>query len=279
MKEFITLPIKGFLIGITTIIPWISGGTVAITLGIYETIIEIISHFLKNVRKNMKFIILLGTGVLLSWLSVFKLVESLYDRFPIPTVFLFIGIIMGGIPMLMRRVKGEYQKTTDLIVFLFFFVGIASFSFLRSGNVIITFDDMNLIKYMLLFVVGLVGGIALVIPGISASFILLLTGYYTPIMQVVQDILHFKNIFLNLLLLLPFFIGVAVGIVAIANVIKYLLKKYEVKTYFAFLGAVLASIISILIGLGDVDFNIINTCIGLLLGFVGFISTYLLVEK
>ncbi len=279
MKEKLILVAKGFIIGIANIIPGVSGGTLAITLGIYEKLIEAISHFLSNFKENIKFLVPVGLGIILSLLLLSNVIGYSLDHFPVPTVFFFIGLILGGIPMLMKKVKGEYQKASNLIIFLIMFVAVASFAFLKSGSNVVSFENMDLMKYIMLFVAGVIAAGTMVIPGISGSFMLMLMGYYEPIINTIRSLTHLENIAGNILILFPFGIGVLIGIILVAKIIEYLLKKFEIKTYFAILGFVLASIISILMGLGDTNITVLNTIIGLLFGFIGFVIAYILGEK
>ena len=103
MKEKLKLVIKGFVIGIANIIPGVSGGTLAITLGIYEDLINAISHFFTNFKKNLEFLILLGIGAVLSILTLSKLINFSLTKFPVPTTLFFIGLIVGGVPLIYKR--------------------------------------------------------------------------------------------------------------------------------------------------------------------------------
>lgn len=279
MKEKIFLVAKGFFIGVANIIPGVSGGTLAITLGIYEKIIESISHFFKNWKEHVAFLLPIGIGAILSLLLLSNVIGYSLENFPVPTVLFFIGLILGGIPLLMKKVKGEFQKPSNLVIFGMMFFLVASFSFLKSGTAVVSFENMNFLGYFLLFVIGVVAAATMVIPGISGSFMLMLLGYYEPIINTIRALTHFENVFENLLILVPFGIGVAVGIILVAKLIEYLLKKFEIKTYFAILGFVLASIISIVMGLSDASFTILNCLAGAFFGIGGFVIAYFLGEK
>lgn len=279
MKEKLILVAKGFIIGVANIIPGVSGGTLAITLGIYEELIGAISHFFSNFKKNIIFLVPIGIGALLSILLCSNIIGYSLDHFPIPTILFFIGLILGGIPMLMKKVKGEYQKPTNIILFVITFVAVASFAFLKSGNHVVSFEHMNLLNYGMLMLVGIIAAGTMVIPGISGSFMLMLMGYYEPIINTIRSLTHFDGILENFMILIPFGIGVLIGIVLVAKLIEFLLKKFEIKTYFAILGFVLASIISILMGLGDANITVMNVIVGLLFGFGGFVIAYILGEK
>ena len=105
MKDNILLILKGFVLGIANIIPGVSGGTLAITLGIYERMIEAISHFFSNFKDNLKFIMFLGIGILISLALFSNVIGFCLDNYKFATILFFIGIILGGMPILFKKVK------------------------------------------------------------------------------------------------------------------------------------------------------------------------------
>ena len=107
LKENLILVAKGFVIGIANIIPGVSGGTLAITLGIYERLIKAISHFFTNLKENIKFLVPIAVGAVLSLLILSNVIGYALDHYPIPTTLLFVGLIFGGVPLLYRHVKTE----------------------------------------------------------------------------------------------------------------------------------------------------------------------------
>ena len=109
MKSVI-LGIKGFIMGIANIIPGVSGGTLALTMGIYEDFIDAISHFLKNLKKNIKFLLPIFIGIGLSLLTMSNVVSTAFDKFPVPTTFFFMGLVLGGLPLLFGNIKPKKKK-------------------------------------------------------------------------------------------------------------------------------------------------------------------------
>jgi len=107
MKDKIILVIKGFFMGISNIIPGVSGGTLAITMGIYEELISIISHILTKLKKNIGFLlpILIGAGLAIILGS--RIIGYSLDNFPLPTIMFFTGLILGGLPMLYKKIKKD----------------------------------------------------------------------------------------------------------------------------------------------------------------------------
>lgn len=279
MKNNILLIIKGMIIGIANVIPGVSGGTLMITLGIYEQVINTISHFFKNIKNNLKFIIPLGIGMGLAVLLFSKLIGYSLNKFPFATTFFFIGLILGGIPLLWRKVKISSKKISNWFIFFLTFTLVVVFTFLKSGSGMVSFETFGVIDALLIFLVGVVAASTMIIPGISGSFVLMLLGYYEPIINTISNITDFSLLGQNMLILVPFGVGILVGIVLVAKLIEYLFKKFETKTYFGVLGFVLASLVAILKPIVSVDVSIIEMFVAVVLAIGGFVGAYKLGEK
>lgn len=279
MKDKIFLVLKGFLLGIANIIPGVSGGTLAITLGIYNDLIGAISHFFKNLKKNLGLLIPLGIGMVSALLLGSKLVTYCLDKFTLPTTLFFIGLIVGGIPLLTKKLKGNKTKPLNLAVFLLTFSIVMIMTFLNAGNNAVDLTNMSVIKFLLLIVIGMVAAATMVIPGVSGSFVLMLLGYYIPVVGTVGNLTNFSELGHNLLILAPFGIGVALGIVGIAKLIEFLLKKYEVPTYYGIIGFVTSSVIGLGIGLIGVETSTLQVLAGLVLFVLAFVIGYKLGDK
>ena len=277
MKEYLVLAIKGFIIGVANIMPGVSGGTLAITLGIYERLINAISHFMKNIKENIKLLFPIGIGAVLSLAILSNAISYALTNFKFPTTLFFIGLIIGGIPLLYKKIDKEVNGKNILLMLITFSI-VVLFTFMDSGNKVISFANMDIYKYITLFIVGIIAAATMVIPGISGSFVLMLLGYYEPIINTIKDFTHLNNIASNLAILIPFGIGVLVGIVLIAKLIEYLLAKHEVPTYFMIIGFILASIISIIVEAG-LTTNIMFIVSGIILFMLGFVIAYKLGEK
>ena len=279
MKDKIILVLKGMLIGVANIIPGVSGGTLMITLGLYEEVIDTISHFFKNFKKNLKFVIPLGIGMVLAILLLSKLISLCLDKYPFPTTFFFIGLILGGIPLLWRKTSAAKKKMSNWLVFLITFAIVFAFAFLKSGDFVVDLNSLTPVGYITLFIVGIISAATMVIPGISGSFVLMMLGYYEPIVNTIKDLTKFDLLGHNLLILIPFGIGIIVGIVLVAKLIEYLLRKYPVKTYYGVLGFVLASIVAIVKPIFSFTPTLIEVIISFILIVVGGLIAYKLGDK
>ena len=285
----ILLVIKGFIMGIANIIPGVSGGTLALTLGIYEDFIGAISHFFRNIKKHVKFLLPIFIGILLSVITMSNVISTCFDQYPIPTTLFFMGLVIGGIPMLLKRVKNtkEKKQVSSYVIALITFsiVMIMAFSeqIFGSGLGNVSFSKMAVFDYVILFFVGLIAAATMVIPGVSGSLVLMLLGYYLPIIGVLKELTKFENLGPNLLVAFVFGVGVLVGIVAISKVIEFLLEKFEAKTFFGVIGFILASVIAIPVSVyhevGTIVFSVPQGILGVLFLAIGIIVGYKLGEK
>lgn len=272
MKKNIFLFIKGFIIGIANIIPGVSGGTLAITLGIYEELIDCISHLFKNFKKNLKFLIPIMLGAVASLISLSKLISYCLDNFELQSILFFEGLILGGLPLILKKAKIKKFKPKNYLIFIITVALVLGFNFIKGNTASINLQHLTITKEIILFIVGAVTAATMVVPGISGSFVLMVLGFYKPIISTISNITKFDLIGHNLLILVPFGLGVIVGIILIAKLIEYLLNKHENVTYSAILGFIVASVITIMLNVSA--FNLFSAGIGLLFMTLGFIIAY-----
>ena len=279
MKDKIILMLKGMIIGVANIIPGVSGGTLMITLGLYEEIISTISHFFKNWKKNLKFIIPLAIGMGLAILLLSKVIKLCLGKYPFPTTFFFFGLVLGGIPLLWNKAKASKKRISNWAVFILTFAIVLAFAFLKEGNFVVDLTTLTPTTYIMLLIVGIISAATMVVPGISGSLVLMLLGYYEPINNTISNLTNFSLLGHNLLILVPFGLGIVVGIVLIAKLIEYLLKRYPVKTYYGVLGFVMASLIAIIKPVFITTPGIIEVIIAVILLITGSLIAYKLGDK
>ena len=289
MKNSIVLIIKGFIMGIANVIPGVSGGTLALTLGIYENFINAISHFFTKIKENFKFLIPIFIGMVLSILTMSNVIDSCFKKFPIPTTLFFMGLVIGGIPLIAKKLKNadEVKKPSSYLIALMTFALVMVLAFsqeifgrgLQDANL----SNLNIIGYLILTLVGLIAAATIIIPGVSGSLVLMLLGYYFPVIKTIKHLTTFNNVTKDILILGCFGVGVLIGIVLIAKVIEFLLKKFEKKTYFGVLGFIIASVIAIPVSVyhevGQIDFTIIQVIAGVIFLLLGIIFGYKLGDE
>ena len=274
MKDKLILVIKGFFFGIANIIPGVSGGTIALTMGVYEDLIEVIGHFFKDLKRSLNFIIPFGIGAVLSILLMSKLISAALDKFPFPTTLFFIGLIVGGIPLLTKKVKNVKIKPINIILFLITFGLIIGMSIMNEGSNVVSLTNVNFFMYFILFLVGMIAAATMVIPGVSGSFVLMLLGFYKPIVNTVSNITDFSLLSHNLSILIPFGLGIVIGIVLVSRLLEFLFNKFEISTYYAILGFVIASVVTLIFSLFGFSISIIQIVIGLVLFGISILIGY-----
>lgn len=288
IKENIILGVKGFIMGIANIIPGVSGGTLALTLGIYERFIGAISHFLSNLKENIKFLLPIAIGLCLAILSMSRVIDYSYEHFPIPTTLFFVGLVIGGIPMLYHKAKGkkEGKQISSWIILLMTFSLVIVMAFadqLFGTTAKVNLSGLDLWGYIILFFVGVIAAATMVIPGVSGSLVLMLLGYYYPILKVVKSLTKFENLGENIMIAGIFGVGVLVGIVLISKIIEFLLKKFETKTYYGVLGFIFASILAIPIStyneVENLVFSVPQILIGIIFMAIGGLIAYKLGDE
>ena len=284
MKSIILL-IKGFIMGIANIIPGVSGGTLAIILGIYEDFIKAISHFFSNLKENLKFLIPVGIGMILSIALLSGVIDYSYNHFPIPTCLFFLGLVLGGIPLLLSKVKGKNKTSSNYIIFsiTFLIVMMLTFSdFIFGSGIKLSLANISPVGYIILFLVGVIAAATMVIPGVSGSLVLMLLGYYYPIIKVIKESTKFTNLSHNIPIIFVFGMGVLIGIILISKLLEFLFKKYEVKTYYGVLGFIFASILAIPISTiieKNPSFSFVHIIVGIITLAIGSIISYRLGDK
>lgn len=243
--------LRGCAIGIANIIPGVSGGTLAVSMGIYDKIINSVTGLFRHFKKSVVTLLPYGIGMVLGLLGLSFIIEFLFARYPLPTILLFIGLIFGGVPALWTHIKGKKTGVTGILLFLIFFVLLTLLPVIAGEertDLTLTADTLTLIK---LFFIGIIASATMVIPGVSGSMILMSLGYYAPILSSINNFIravldfNISAALSECILLIPFGIGILVGIFAIAKLIEFLLARFETYTYCAVLGLVAASPISI----------------------------------
>lgn len=280
--KFIKEIFKGVLIGIANIIPGVSGGTMAVSMGIYDKMIYAINNIRKQFKKSIKYLFPYVIGAVIGIAALSVIIERLFETRPLETSLGFIGLIVGGIPILIKKVKNKGFKASYAISFIFFFALIIGLQLLQ-GNAGATVVLSTSPKMMiLLFLVGIVASATMVIPGVSGSMILMLLGFYQPVIDMISQCvtalkdLDFNVIFKNGIILLPFAIGVLLGIVIIAKLITFLFEKFETVTFYGIIGLVAASPFAVLMNSEVRSPKASNIIIGIIACVAGIAVTYFL---
>ncbi|MCQ4638008.1 DUF368 domain-containing protein [Anaerovorax odorimutans] len=231
--------IYGALIGIANAIPGVSGGTMAVILNIYDKILYAVS--LKNLKKHLMFLIPLALGAIAGIFALSNVIVSLMESHAMLLNFCFIGLVLGSIPSIYKKARDQKLKTRNLILGIIAFAFMIFISYLNQDQIanksLADFGGISLWLCLWLFAAVAISTIAMILPGISGSLMMLLMGVYAVVMEAVANI--------DLLLMIPIGLGVATGLVVGIKVIKKMLRFHPQALYFIILGLVAGSIFAI----------------------------------
>lgn len=247
----------GIILGIGFIIPGVSGGVLATILGIYDEVINKLNHLFKNFRKNILYLAPLFIGVFISILFFSNIILYLLNNKFNFISYVFIGLILGCVPFLIKEIKIKSKKDIAILPFLITFI-FGIILFLIETNRITTTNEPSL---WIMIIAGLFYAIGKIVPGISGAALLMFLGIYEYFLSLIANPLSLT--LGTLINLLPFLISFIISSILIIKIISYLLEKHFRLTYSAIIGFVISSILFIYPG----SFSILNL-ITILLSFV-----------
>ena len=303
--KFLEHIIIGIIIGISNIVPGVSAGTMFVILGIFKKLIDQVGLCIDEVKKMIKnitkfkekdggiravgimfknifnsqktFLIPIAIGMAFAIYFVAKLFSILNPEQIMYRNYIFLGLVLGGIPALFKELK----KGTDIQninkrkanIYLFMFIGflIMLIVYILKINGIglrkVGYEELSIVMALPLFLVGAIAAASMVIPGISGSMVVLILGYY--------ELMTISISKLNMVFIIPFAIGILVGIMAILKLIKYLLDNHYTKTYSCIVGFVVGSLLMVFPGLPT---NMIGYIITIVCIILGLFASYM-IEK
>ena len=239
LKEYVVISLKGMAMGAADVVPGVSGGTIAFISGIYEELLNSISSFnfsLINVFKNEgfksvwikvngNFLVSLFVGILISVLSLAKLIESMLENHPIVIWSFFFGLVLASIIYIGKQIT-KWTKGSVLCLIL----GAILAFYITTLNPMVS---ANSSPWFLLFA-GMIAICAMILPGISGSFILVLLGAYKPVLNA----LNTKD-FVSIII---FLVGAILGLLSFSRILKWLFSTYKNYTLATLTGFIIGSL-------------------------------------
>lgn len=256
---------KGLIIGIGNIAPGVSGGALAMILGIYEKLVYTVGNFFKDIKKNIIFLFPIGVGAGVGIVGFSWILKYLLEHHPMPTTFTFAGLIIGTLPVLFKRANKKGFKKVYFIPFIITLAIAISFVLLETGfeKVDMTAElEMNIINILKLALCGFLIAGSIVIPGVSGSVLMMLIGVYDALLEAISTI--------NIVVLFPMAVGLGIGVLAFSKLMEYLLDKHYSITYYAVLGFVIGAIPEVITGF---SFNLLGA-LSILCFAVGLVVSY-----
>ncbi|WP_163538939.1 DUF368 domain-containing protein [Gracilibacillus sp. YIM 98692] len=257
---------RGMLMGASDVVPGVSGGTIAVVLGIYDRLIEAVNGFFsKDFKKHLLFLVPLGIGILTAVFLLANIIEWFFEYYPKQTQFAFLGLIVGVLPFLFHQANAKNTfRVQHIILIVAGGIIVGSMALFQVGEPepVTSFSTST---YIWIFVSGFVASAAMILPGISGSFLLYVIGSYTTIISAIKD--------LNLLIIGIVGLGIALGIMIMSKLIFYFLEHFPYGTYAFVIGMVIGSVFVIFPGWpADVWETVV--CIGTFAG--GLLFAFLL---
>ncbi|MDR1619647.1 MAG: DUF368 domain-containing protein [Clostridiales bacterium] len=238
--------IKGMLIGVSVVIPGVSGGSIAMSVGIYDQLIDFLT-ISKGTKKKALFLLPYMTGTAIGVLVFAYFIERMLTLYPLRTSFLFIGLILGALPMLIRNVKGQKFRPGHALTLAVALAVMVVLPIASSNADSIRLLRPTLLHALLAAGLGFIAAATMVVPGVSGSMMMVLLGYYEPILRYVNTftraLLRFDwpALLNTLAILAPFALGVFAGMMIMARLIRALIKRYPYATYYGVIGLVAAA--------------------------------------
>lgn len=292
---FVMDMIKGIFIGVANIIPGVSGGTMAVSLGIYDKLIGAISNLLSSWKKSLLTLLPIILGCGLGIVGFTYAIEYLLSKHTFVTCMAFVGLILGGVPVLVGTLRREMRHrhrsigAGGVISFIVLFALAAFLPLLSSGEEVLKTFSATPGTLICLFLVGVVASATMVVPGVSGSLVMMILGYYYGIIDTIKNFLDalkaldMPGLIHGVVLLAPFGIGVLLGIFLIAKLITFLFKRYAVPTYCAILGLIAASPFAIFYNTGLFtqlkDLTPLTVILGVAAAVAGAVVTFLMGER
>lgn len=270
MQQFKWINIlKGFAMGTSDLVPGVSGGTIALLLGIYNQFIASISGiFSRRFWPSFTFLIPIIIGMLLAMGSLSSLFNYLLSQHHIPTMFFFGGLIIGIVPYLLKI--SNYKTSFTTKHYMMVIAGIAILiviTLMNNGDKhageTLTLSTGLIIKY---FIAGMCASSAMLLPGISGSFMLLVFGVYGTVMLAISEVVKLNFTGLPILLAVGF--GVLAGFIISSKIIQYFLTHHKLMTFALIIGFVVGSLFAVFPGLPT---NIVMWFVSLVVFIIGFI--------
>ena len=265
-----SLFLKGFIIGIAKIIPGVSGAMIAVSFGIYDRLINAVTNFFEDVGQNSRFLLLVGSGILVSIVFFSGIIRYFISNYYFVTMMLFVGLIVGGTYNFSKNVNFNIKNSLGILLLCFIIVFISIININRTYVI-----SGSYIDYLMFFIGGIVEIFSSIVPGISGTALLMLIGIYDNVLILFSNIFNISFILDNIMIYVSYTIGMIISFIICSLFISYLLKKYRSLFDTIVFGLSLSSILLLLLMIFKSEFCLIELLLGIILLFVGITISYL----
>lgn len=260
------LILKGIIIGIGKIIPGVSGSMLAISMGIYQKLIDSVNNFFKEPKDSFKFLFKIAIGVLISMVFFSNIILNCLNKYYLITIFFFIGLIIGGFGDIKENTNKKYNY-----VAIISFIIITIFGLININNEVNI--ENSLLNFLYFIFIGFMDALTMVVPGISGTATLMMLGAYEKVIELYSNIFNISLLLENIKLLIPYILGIGIGIILTVKLINYLFKNYKEKIYSSILGFSLSTIVLMFIKCLNTFYTLFDLIIGFILLILGMFVT------
>lgn len=222
------------------IIPGVSGGSMAMILGIYDKLITSVSSFMKHKQESFQFLLLAMAGGVLGIFLFSKPLLYLMENHPYPTLYCFMGAVIGGIPLIFGKAQVKKFSISGLFYVVAGAIIVLAISFLPLDTARESAQS-GLQSVFVLILAGFIAAVALILPGISGSYLLLILGLYNVTMKALSEV--------YMPYLIPLAIGILLGVILTTKVLEKAMTLFPQPTYLMILGFVLGSLAEVCPGI------------------------------
>lgn len=279
--------ILGLFIGLAVIVPGVSGSAVAIIFKMYEKLLYAIGNIFKKFKKCIKFLFPILIGVLAGFIFGFFGVRSLLNIIPFIVICLFAGLMFGAYPAVTDQIKGTKPNAKYILLFI---LGLAIPILISCVSVFSdvaqhSLANLKFYHYILFVIIGFLIAITQLVPGLSATALLMSFGYFTPLMNSVS-LTNFKENPTIFLVYSCLIIGFIVGLFVVSNALNKILNKYKIPAFYCIAGLSLGSIITMFFNPEIMEIYTswsngglaLDISIGILVFIIGIVISYFFVR-
>lgn len=289
MKKKLPTPVKdgltGMAIGTAIIVPGISGGTIALIFGAFQRIVDAVDNlFTKKFWSSLLILLPFLIGSIIAVAALVFPFQLAFEYCLFSIVCLFAGFILGSIPRITEELKGQETTKKNIIQLVIGFliagiIGVFSVIFHFNEKIDLLFAERPWYLYLIIFVVGMFSSSGLIVPGFSGSMLLMIIGFYEPILKLVD----FSNFGPNVLLGFVFALGVLVGFIILSKLMSSLFEKHRISTLYVVIGFIFGSLVSIFVNSKMFSYigkglSLLDCILGPVLLGVGLLLSFLMMK-
>ena len=283
LKEIFISIFVGFSIGLSVIVPGISGSSIAIIMKVYDKLMYAFSNIFKKFKICIIFLLPIALGIIIGFALGFILVKILLESFPFITICFFVGLMVGTYPILFKEIKGEKPKAKKSTLFALgviipIVITVISMQINTNNSLI----EINFYHYILFLFIGVLISLTQIIPGLSATVLLMIFGYYTALINGIG-----RELFSNVKLIFVYVslvVGFAIGLLLFSKIINKMLISFRKPFFFMICGLSIGSVVAVFLGNECIEiykawtmpYIVIDITLGFIAIVLGFVITFLL---